>query len=134
MKKLGRTRGRDSPVVEVFFMLGAILIVVGFLYSVARHWPSFDPLALAMLVGMGLAHGQSHLHAGGHWLPSRSRVRANTSRPSGAPGADFAHAGRGRGYGEGASQITPVLPSSLRAPRARGLHGSEPSDGASKVG
>jgi xanthosine utilization system XapX-like protein len=53
MKKLGRTRGRDSPVVEVFFVLGAILIVVGFLYSLARHWPSFDPLALAMLVGIG---------------------------------------------------------------------------------
>lgn len=53
MKKLGRMRGRDSPVVEVFFVLGAILIVVGFLYSVSRHWPSFDPLALAMLVGIG---------------------------------------------------------------------------------
>jgi hypothetical protein len=46
-------RRRDSPVVEVFFVLGAILIVVGFLYSLARHWPSFDPLALAMLVGIG---------------------------------------------------------------------------------
>lgn len=53
MKKLGRMRGRDSPVVEVFFVLGALLIVVGFLYSLARHWPSFDPLALAMLVGIG---------------------------------------------------------------------------------
>jgi hypothetical protein len=48
-----RTRREDSPVVEVFFVLGAILIVVGFLYSLARHWPSFDPLALAMLVGIG---------------------------------------------------------------------------------
>jgi hypothetical protein len=46
-------RRRDSPVIEVFFLLGAILIVVGFLYSLARHWPSFDPLALAMLVGIG---------------------------------------------------------------------------------
>jgi xanthosine utilization system XapX-like protein len=46
-------RRGDSPVVEVFFVLGAILIVVGFLYSLARHWPSFDPLALAMLVGIG---------------------------------------------------------------------------------
>lgn len=49
-----RTRFADSPVVEVFFALGAILIAVGFVYSLARHWPSFDPLALAMLVGIGL--------------------------------------------------------------------------------
>jgi hypothetical protein len=48
-----RTRRADPPVVEVFFILGAILIVVGFLYSLARSWPSFDPLALAMLVGIG---------------------------------------------------------------------------------
>jgi xanthosine utilization system XapX-like protein len=53
-KPTARTRRGDSPVVEVFFVLGAILIVVGFVYSLARHWPSFDPLALAMLVGMGL--------------------------------------------------------------------------------
>ncbi len=44
----------EAPVVEVFFVLGAILVVVGFLYSIARSWPSFDPLALAMLVGIGL--------------------------------------------------------------------------------
>ena len=49
-----RARRADSPIVDVFFVLGAILIVVGFLYSLARHWPSFDPLALAMLVGIGL--------------------------------------------------------------------------------
>jgi hypothetical protein len=40
--------------VEVFFILGAILVLVGFLYSLARSWPSFDPLALATLVGVGL--------------------------------------------------------------------------------
>ena len=49
-----RTRRLDSPVVEVFFILGAILVLVGFLYSLARSWPSFDPLALATLVGVGL--------------------------------------------------------------------------------
>jgi len=43
----------EAPVVEVFFILGAVLVVVGFLYSIARAWPSFDPLALAMLVGIG---------------------------------------------------------------------------------
>ena len=52
-RSIGRTRGADSPVIEIFFVLGAILIVVGFLYSLARHWSSFDPLALAMLVGIG---------------------------------------------------------------------------------
>jgi hypothetical protein len=40
--------------VELFFVLGTILVVVGFLYSVARSWPSLDPLALATLVGIGL--------------------------------------------------------------------------------
>lgn len=49
-----KTRRADPRIVEAFFILGAILVVVGFLYSVARHWPSFDPLALAMLVGIGL--------------------------------------------------------------------------------
>jgi hypothetical protein len=52
-QRTARTRGGDSPVIEGFFVLGAILIVVGFLYSLARHWPSFDPLTLAMLVGIG---------------------------------------------------------------------------------
>ena len=49
-----RTRRADPPVVEVFFILGAILVLVGFLYSLARSWPSLDPLALATLVGIGL--------------------------------------------------------------------------------
>jgi hypothetical protein len=40
--------------VELFFVLGAILVVVGLLYSAARSWPSLDPLALATLVGIGL--------------------------------------------------------------------------------
>ena len=44
----------ETPVVEVFFILGAMLVVLGFVYSIARAWPSFDPLALAMLVGIGL--------------------------------------------------------------------------------
>ena len=49
-----RTRRADPPVVEVFFILGAILVLVGFVYSLARSWPSFDPLSLAALVGIGL--------------------------------------------------------------------------------
>ena len=53
-KSTPRTRRADPPVVEVFFILGAILVLVGFVYSLARSWPSFDPLALAALVGIGL--------------------------------------------------------------------------------
>lgn len=53
-KPTPRTRRAEQPVVEVFFILGAILVLVGFLYSLARSWPSFDPLALATLVGIGL--------------------------------------------------------------------------------
>ena len=54
----GRAAGRsprgEPPLVELFFVLGAILVVVGLLYSIARSWPSLDPLALATLVGIGL--------------------------------------------------------------------------------
>lgn len=53
-KPTPRARRADPPVVEVFFILGAILVLVGFLYSLVRSWPSFDPLALATLVGIGL--------------------------------------------------------------------------------
>jgi hypothetical protein len=53
-RPIPRTRRADPPVIEVFFVLGAILVVVGFLYSLARSWPSLDPLALATLVGIGL--------------------------------------------------------------------------------
>ena len=44
----------EAPIVEVFFVLGAILVVVGLLYSIARSWPSLDPLSLSTLVGIGL--------------------------------------------------------------------------------
>jgi hypothetical protein len=47
-------RRREPLVVEAFFAGGAILVVVGLMYSLAKSWPSFDPLALAALVGIGL--------------------------------------------------------------------------------
>jgi hypothetical protein len=49
-----KTPRTEPPVVEAFFILGTILVVVGFLWSIAKSWPSFDPLALATLVGIGL--------------------------------------------------------------------------------
>jgi hypothetical protein len=49
-----KTPRTEPPVVEAFFIVGTILIVVGFLWSIAKSWPSFDPLALATLVGIGL--------------------------------------------------------------------------------
>ncbi len=48
-----KTPRPEPPVVEAFFILGTILIVVGFLWSIAKSWPSLDPLALATLVGIG---------------------------------------------------------------------------------
>ena len=54
MRSSPKTPQTEPAVVEVFFILGAILIVVGFLWSIAKSWPSFDPLALATLVGIGL--------------------------------------------------------------------------------
>ncbi len=47
-------RKRESFVTEIFFAAGALLVVVGLVYSLARSWPSIDPLALAALVGIGL--------------------------------------------------------------------------------
>jgi hypothetical protein len=48
------TPRRVSPLVGLLHLTGAVLVLVGFLYSVARAWPSFDPLATAVLVGIGL--------------------------------------------------------------------------------
>lgn len=50
------TKGRrkEPLVTEVFFAGGAILVVIGLMYSLAKSWPSIDPLALATLVGIGL--------------------------------------------------------------------------------
>ncbi len=44
----------SQPLIEFFFAAGAILVVLGLLYSLARSWPSLDPLGLVMLVGIGL--------------------------------------------------------------------------------
>ncbi len=52
MDKPARTR-RESAVTEVFFVLGALLVLVGLIYSIRKSWPGFDPLALAMLTGIG---------------------------------------------------------------------------------
>jgi hypothetical protein len=45
---------REPLVIEAFFAGGAILVVIGLTYSIAKSWPSIDPLALAALVGIGL--------------------------------------------------------------------------------
>ena len=49
-----KERRKDSFVTEFFFAGGAILVVIGLMYSLAKSWPSIDPLALATLVGIGL--------------------------------------------------------------------------------
>jgi hypothetical protein len=49
-----KERRREPLVIEAFFAGGAILVVVGLTYSIAKSWPSIDPLALAALVGIGL--------------------------------------------------------------------------------
>jgi hypothetical protein len=47
-------RRREPPVIEGFFIGGAVLVVISLMYSLAKSWPSFDPLALSALVGSGL--------------------------------------------------------------------------------
>jgi hypothetical protein len=49
-----KSRRREPFVTEIFFVGGAILVVLGLMYSLARSWPSIDPLALATLIGIGL--------------------------------------------------------------------------------
>ena len=52
MDKPARRRG-EPAVTEVFFILGALLVLVGLIYSIKKSWATFDPLALAMLIGIG---------------------------------------------------------------------------------
>jgi hypothetical protein len=47
-------RRREPPIIEGFYIGGATLVVISLMYSLARSWPSFDPLALSALVGGGL--------------------------------------------------------------------------------
>ena len=47
-------RRRETQVIEAFFIGGAALVVISLMYSLAKSWPSFDPLALSALVGGGL--------------------------------------------------------------------------------
>ena len=49
-----KVRRREPAVIEGFFIGGATLVVVSLMYSLAKSWPSFDPLALSALVGGGL--------------------------------------------------------------------------------
>src|SRR5574341_1948966 len=53
MDKPARRRA-EPGVTEIFFILGALLVLVGLIYSIRKSWPTFDPLALAMLIGIGL--------------------------------------------------------------------------------
>jgi hypothetical protein len=49
-----RGRRREPAIIEGFYISGATLVVVSLMYSLAKSWPSFDPLALSALVGGGL--------------------------------------------------------------------------------
>ncbi len=54
MDKDKPARRRAEPAVtEVFFILGAVVVLIGLIYSIKKSWPTFDPLALAMLIGIG---------------------------------------------------------------------------------
>ena len=54
MPEQTRGRRREPAILEGFFIGGATLVVVSLMYSLAKSWPSFDPLALSALVGGGL--------------------------------------------------------------------------------
>ncbi len=52
MEKRARKRS-EPPITELFFILGALLVLAGLMYSIRKSWPTFDPLSLAMLIGIG---------------------------------------------------------------------------------
>jgi hypothetical protein len=44
----------DPRITEVFFVIGALLVSLGFVYALLKSWPALDPLSLVMLAGVGL--------------------------------------------------------------------------------
>ena len=44
----------DSQTVVLLFVAGAALVVAAFAYALVRHWPTFDPLVTATIIGVGL--------------------------------------------------------------------------------
>jgi len=44
----------DSQTVVLLFVAGAALVVAAFAYALVRHWPTFDPLVTATMIGVGL--------------------------------------------------------------------------------
>ena len=45
---------RDRPTLVVLFALGTGLVVASLTYASLRNWPTFDPMASATLIGIGL--------------------------------------------------------------------------------
>ena len=44
----------ERSVIRVLFAAGAGLVIAAFTYSLVHSWPSFDPIASATLIGIGL--------------------------------------------------------------------------------
>jgi len=44
----------DSKTIVLLFVAGAGLVIATFTYAFVRRWPTFDPLATAGIVGVGL--------------------------------------------------------------------------------
>lgn len=47
-------RHRERPTLVVLFALGTGLVVASLTYAALRNWPTFDPMASATLIGIGL--------------------------------------------------------------------------------
>lgn len=45
---------RERPALVVLFALGTGLVVASLTYAALRRWPTFDPMATATLIGIGL--------------------------------------------------------------------------------
>jgi hypothetical protein len=113
MDKPARRRG-EPGVTEIFFILGALLVLVVLIYSIRKSWPTFDPLALAMLIGIGflLVVVCERLRVLVREVRTSPTISIMASRPAGGSGETPCHGESG--VAAGSHPMTPG-PESLRA-------------------
>jgi hypothetical protein len=78
---------RERPTLIVLFALGTGLVVASLTYAAVRQWPTFDPMASATLIGIGLLLVVIHERLGAILRELRELVSltrgTDDSKPSG---------------------------------------------------
>lgn len=77
---------RERPALIVLFAVGTGLIIASLTYAALRSWPTFDPLASATLIGIGLLLVVIHERLGAILQELRELVAlTRDTDPTGAP-------------------------------------------------